>query len=291
MFTMSDIELSKILTEIDAELRAEYVNIPARPLVALSKLSVRLNFEIRFPGEFADRIVGWFDRLYGDRLKMGCALGTTVVLIAGDIYRVALPLFFGTSLYALDIGPASRMTKLGGREVNLTNIAQFIEGLTPARLMTITEDDRNGIVNLFASAMVSSSDFVSVTYPNFIPETRGDLTNSVDHLLTRPAQLGLSRWASLQVVETVLKACIEEQGGQIKQIHILNKLADAAEQLGLTSVDRKKLNAVQCSASVRYGEESSTLLQAYEAHASGVFFATRPYLFAGGARAIARKLL
>jgi hypothetical protein len=201
---------------------------------------------------------------------MGFSLGTTVVLIAGDVYKVALPLFFGTSLFALDIGPTPRMTRISGREVNLINIAQSIEGLTPARLVTINEDERNGIVDLFASAIVSSSNFCSVTYPNFIPEARADLTTSVDHLLMRPAQLGLSRWASLQAVEKVLKAYISEQGEKIKQIHVLDKLANSAEQFGLDPIDRTKLIAVQCSAGVRYGEESSTLLQAYEAHRAAI---------------------
>ena len=72
---VSEAELNAALTDIDAKLRRENTNIPARPMCALSELSSRLNIGIEIPGELSDRIFNWFDRIYGERLQMGLSLG------------------------------------------------------------------------------------------------------------------------------------------------------------------------------------------------------------------------
>jgi hypothetical protein len=266
MRTISQVELSAALTEIDAKARSENVNIPARPLYALSELSTRFQMAVGVPSKLADSVFSWFDRLYGDRLQMGLTLGTTAVLLGGDIYKLRLPLMYGTSAYALDEGPLTRQIVLGGRSISLSNIVQYVDQLTPARVGVMTMAERNNVVSRFACAMVAGSDLDSVKYPDFVSEAKADLVTSVEHLLTRPAQYGLSRWSSLQSVEKLLKAFIQEGGGQPERIHVLTDLAQAAEKLGLSVVNRTALSLVQCSAGVRYGSDPSTLLQAIEAH-------------------------
>jgi hypothetical protein len=56
MADLSNSELEKALTEIDSEMRSENVNIPARPLTAFSKLSLRYHIEIELRSELGQRI-------------------------------------------------------------------------------------------------------------------------------------------------------------------------------------------------------------------------------------------
>jgi hypothetical protein len=267
---ISDTELNAALTEVDAKLRQQNIDIPARPLCALSELSVKWSSPIHVPGGLSDRIFGWFDSRYGDRLKMGLYLGSTAVLIGGDAFKVRLPLIFGTIGYVLDCGPDERDSFASGRHVKLTNISKLVDGLTSALVTTMPMEERNGLVSWFGSAMVAGSDIGSAGTPPLISEAKGDLAASVDHLFSRPTQFGLSRWASLQAVEKLFKAFIHERGGKIARIHVLDDLAKDAEALGLAAVDRKVITRVQCSAGVRYGSETSTLSQAFEAHCAAM---------------------
>jgi hypothetical protein len=211
---ISDTELNAALTDVDAKLRQPNVNIPARPLCALSELSVKWSVPIHIPGELSDRIFRWFDSRYGDRLKTGLSLGSTAVLIGGDAFKVRLPLIFGTIGYVLDCGPDERHSVASGRRVTLMNISKLIDGLTSALVATMPTEERNEIVSWFGSAMVAGADIDSAGNPPLISEAKGDLAASVEHLFSRPTQFGLSRWASLQAVEKLLKAFIHERGGK-----------------------------------------------------------------------------
>jgi hypothetical protein len=266
MADLSNSELEKALIEIDGEMRLENINIPARPLVAFSKLSSRYHIEIELRSELGDRINNWFENLYGDRLKPGWSLGATVIVISGDIYKVRIPLMFGTSGFVFDSGPLERKTIVNGREVTLSNIPKHVEGLTPARVQSMTTSECNEVVTIFGKAAVAWSTLASVKFQDFMSEAKADLETSVEHLLSKSPQFGLSRWSSLQAVEKLLKAYIKERGGTVRTIHKLPDLAGEAEGMGLTAIDRTVLASIQCSAGVRYGEESSTMQEAVAAH-------------------------
>ena len=259
-------ELNAALTEVDEKMRRENVNIPARPMCALSELSTKWRIPIRVPSELANQIFRWFDERYGERLKMGLSLGLTLVVIKEDAFKLRLPLMFGTIGYVLDSGPDERDVFVSGRPTKVSNIAKLVDGLTVPLVSAMLPEERSDIVSWFGSAMVAGSEIDSIGTPPLISQAKGDLTASVEHLFSRPVQCGLSRWSSLQAVEKFLKAFIHGKGGQFARIHLLDDLANDAESRGLAAVDRKALAAVQCSAGVRYGSEHTTPTQACEAH-------------------------
>jgi hypothetical protein len=266
MTDLSDSELEKALTEIDSEMRSENINIPARPLAAFSKLTIRYPIEIDMRSELAQRINKWFENVYGDRLKISWSLGATVIVIAGDVYKVRIPLIFGTHGFVFDSGPPERKMILNGRFVALNNITKHVQELTPARVQSMTANECNEVVAIFGKAAVAWSNLASVKFQDFVSEAKADLETSVEHLLSKSPQLGLSRWASLQAVEKLLKAYIKERGGRVRPIHKLADLAGDAEGMGLGAIDRTVLARIQCSAGVRYGEDSSTMQEAVAAH-------------------------
>jgi hypothetical protein len=163
--TISDAELNAILIEVDAKLRRDNVNIPRRPMFALSELSKKWQLPIGVHEELAARIFRWFDSRYGKRLQMGLSLGVTAVLIGGDAFKVKLPLIFGTIGYVLDQGPHERDSFASGRPVKVMNIAKQVDGLTAGLVSTMLIDERNEIVNWFGRAMVAGSEIDSAGNP------------------------------------------------------------------------------------------------------------------------------
>lgn len=266
MANIPDSELHTVLTAIDQEMRAENITIPARPLMAMSKLSQRYHLEIDMRSELAKRMNKWFEDLYGERLQIGWSLGSTAILIAGDVYKITIPLFFGTHGFVFDAGPEKRKTILSGREVIISNIKKYVQGLTAARINTMTSNECNDVVTKYGKAAIAWSSLSSVAYVDFVVEARADLNASVEHLFSRLPHFGLSRWASLQAVEKLLKAYIQEQGGRFQRTHKLDDLAAEGERLGLSRIDRIGLASIQCSPGVRYGSEQSTAQQAVAAH-------------------------
>jgi hypothetical protein len=235
----------------------------------LAKLSGRFQIEIYQDSELAKRVMAWFDRMYGERLKLGLSLGATAIVIGGDLYRVLLPLWFGTLGFVFDGGPLEReqtITQLGSQRLNISNVVRYAEGLTIARVMDMELVACAEIVDWFGKAMFAAANVSSVKFPDFLSEARSDLGSSVDYMVAKNPQYGLSRWSSLQAVEKFLKAFIKERGATISRIHMLADLASDAEAFGLNSIDRSELAKAQCTAGVRYGSEPSTMKQALDAH-------------------------
>lgn len=99
-----------------------------------------------------------------------------------------------------------------------------------------------------------------------VADAFADLNAAVFHLTIRNRHHGLSKWASLQAVEKMLKAYLKRKVGDFKSGHVLEPLAQSAEKAGLIALDRRLLSATQCSANVRYGDDLVTLRCAVDAH-------------------------
>ncbi len=101
---------------------------------------------------------------------------------------------------------------------------------------------------------------------DYVREAIGDFEAAVFHLMEHRPQPGLSKWASLQAVEKLLKAFITKKGEQVKRDHSLQGHFEQAEQLGLPKPPQQYILDVQCSAGVRYGEVAVSVGEAVKAH-------------------------
>jgi len=59
-----------------------------------------------------------------------------------------------------------------------------------------------------------------------------------------------------------------EKGCQPEKIHALGRLHSGAVRAGMTPISQQLLVYAQCSPGVRYGEEISTPVDAFEAHSA-----------------------
>ena len=197
-----------------------------------------------------EKIVDWFNRRYGDRLKMD-PTWRMAVLIRGDLYQLRLPLCFGS--VNLTCSPEhfgiANEAKVGGRnQLPTINILDLLDDFTEDYGRSLTRDELMALTNAFLLGFDARNKIDSISESEFVKEAIGDIHVSVTHLFATPPQYGLSKWSSLQAAEKLLKAFIRQQGGEVERIHKLEKLASVAESLGSPPVPRSLLDKIQCPA-------------------------------------------
>jgi hypothetical protein len=279
----SEEELQALIEDVDREMIAEGVGIPARPIVAGCKITGRYDIVLDAfppagpiqPGVFSPeqisrRIHDWMNKRYGDRLKVPFQIGRVVIPLRGSLYSIRCPVIFGRVRFVCDPGTFGQPRKtIGVRSVPTSNVVDLINGFTAdlARSLTAEEVVKIGLAH--ASAMGTYIALHAVRDVPFVNEAQGDLDAAVSHLVDHQSQPGLSKWASLQAVEKLLKAFIitKDKTVNLKKIgHKLEYLAEAAVKLGLPAIPDGYIGDVQCPAGVRYGEVAVSVEEAGTAH-------------------------
>jgi hypothetical protein len=278
---MNEEEFHQLMESIDEELRNEHMPIAARPLAGWGKISARFNLGLKLPAldrvpqdgcytgdDLTIRILHWFDHRYGRRLKKD-PTWKMAIIIRGDAYRMLLPLSYGI-MHAMcspkDFG-STKSNMLGSQAKPPTvNILDLIDGLTEEYAKKLNKEELSDIAALFGLGLRARTEMESVFELDMIPEAIGDLHASVVHLFDDPVQCGLSKWASLQATEKVIKSFLILKKKPFGKNHILDGFATAAESVGLRVIPRGLLDKVQCSAGVRYGDSVVNMADAVEAH-------------------------
>lgn len=268
------------MEDVDTQLIADGVPIPARPLKAGLKITGRFDIVLNAippdgpilsgvftPDQISLRIHAWMRKRYGDRLKLPFTLGRVVFPLRGSLYVVNCPIVLGSARFVCD--PATfgeRRETIGVRTMPTCNVVDLVESLTAdlARSLTAEEVVKLGLVH--ASAMAAFVSLHAIVDVEFVSEALGDLDAAVNHLVEHKPQAGLSKWASLQAVEKLVKAYIAKKGGVIQRHHRLEDHVADAVKLGLPAPPNQYVIDVQCSAGVRYGQPAVTTDDALRAH-------------------------
>jgi hypothetical protein len=208
----------------------------------------------------------WYERTYGDRLKIHFGPGTIAILIRDDPWLVRFPLLYGEFLPACVPDPQSWK---GLHDAAVLNVLDHIEGLTPGLRGTLSEAECADILRAFTHGFDALQALHRIGEKRFVHEAIGDQVSAVTCIFAEPPQYGASRWHSLQLVEKLLKCYIDSRGGKIpkrREGHELKYVAEKAQEVGLASLDTSLIEAVQCYAKVRYGDVATSLTDAVEAH-------------------------
>jgi hypothetical protein len=275
-------EFRKLMEETDNELRAENVKIVGRPIAGWLRISSRFGLGLRMNSpkrpprdgcytgdDLTLRVFDWFDRRYGDSLKMDLGAGEMAVFVRGDLFRLVFPRIFGTvslscspeDFEAHGEGPLS----IGRGRPPVVNTLSCIEGLTPALAHTLTPGHRTELLRLFQMGCSAHAAIRAKRGVELVEEALGDLQDSVARLFDVTPRCGSSKWASLQAGEKMLKAYIKQRGQEPPYTHRLACLAGLAEARGLSVLPRDVLAGIQCEPGVRYADSSITMTEAVRA--------------------------
>lgn len=276
----SEEEFVSLIEDIDREMVVEQIPITARPFTAGIKITSRYDVILnaippdRPPKcncfdalEISIRIHNWMQDRYGEKLKVSFQIGKVVLPLRGDLYLINCPVIYGKIIFVCEPQTfGQKREKIGINASPIVNILDSINNLTPALAESLNAEEVIKISVAFVLGMGAYTALEAIKDIEFIREVIGDFDASVAHLLTPNPQAGLSKWASLQVVEKLYKAYISQKGEFIIRTHSLQKLCKHAEQLGLPSPPQDYIDFVQCPAGVRYGEISVSLEESLKAH-------------------------
>ncbi|MGD8306543.1 MAG: HEPN domain-containing protein [Ignavibacteria bacterium] len=281
---LTDLEFENRISEIDREQREEKIPIYARPLNAVHRYAIKYKVQIMLGGfqlfksddkfdslNLTQTISDWYDKKYGNRLKKDFSKGYVALLIAGSIYKMKIPLIFGKSLICAD-----GKFKLNQNAVQdgtmLLNVITFIEDLTRDLSSELSPEEENNILQVygFASELFELLSKGS-NRDSLCESAKEDLKYAVDSLLHNHLNVGHSKWASLQATEKILKSILQRRKISYKNTHNLRKLISSLQKIGFPEVSDDLIDAIQCKASIRYGDIPYSIEDAIKAHHYSIY--------------------
>jgi hypothetical protein len=276
----SEQEFLALMEDIDRELADEGVKITARPIMAGLRITKRYDIVLNAcpprrapkagcfePLEISIRVHHWVEQRYGQRINVPFHIGRVVLPLRGALYVISCPTTYGTVQFVCEphsFGQARET--LGTNAPPTCNMVDLVEDLTADFARSLTAEEVIKIGAAFVTGMGAYSALRVINDVDYVREAVGDFDAAVFHLMDHQPQPGLSKWASLQAVEKLIKAYIAQKGGTVRFIHSLQRLTDQAITLGLPAPPEQYLADVQCPAGVRYGEVAVSVEEAVKAH-------------------------
>ena len=271
-------KFDKLMSSIDRRLGGEGVSIFRRPIHASSIISKEFGIPLLMapprPGvprelakywPIAQRIRQWYEHQYGDRLKVHPGPGRMAFLINNDIWVFRFPRLFGSAHLVASHTIKSNRIGIKGKPL-IHNILDSIDRLPEGLRLSLTDTQLNRILRYFVLGFNALCGLEVFHEDKLISSALADIDVSIDHMVTRNPEYGLSKWSSLQATEKMLKATMERARVKYPKTHDLTRLMKEAQRSGITLNIGKLIGGIQCNPGIRYGQKSCTLLDAVNAH-------------------------
>ena len=278
-------EFISLMEDIDSLLKEKNVPICNRPILAPLEISRKLKISFplvpiqgsAIPGDYtgnslSSHIQDWFEKRYGDRLSVQMGVGTGAIFIKSDPWKVIYPLIFGTVYFICDPNLAKyknlpSFTANGPHTINIFNlILNFPQKLAES----LARNEAQKIKQTFLAGLDALSYLDQIKKMPLAKEAKADFEAAVMHIFSEPPNFGLSKWASLQFSEKLLKAYLFAKNKKYPLNHKLAQLRELSIINGLFSFPENLVNNIQCPAGVRYGEVPVTLSESINAHYSSL---------------------
>lgn len=268
----------QLMREVDAALAKDGVAISARPIHAV--MAVGNRFKVSLPvvplspdapaelakyNDFVRNIQGWFEKVYGDRIKADFSPGSTVVPIDGDLYVLRLPRFYGTVQFMVSRQFVKRRSSFS-RGPAVCNVLELIQNLSEAKAALLSDETLSEVMQMFGIGLQAHDALEANRSHDLIRLARGDVQTAVNSLMDRDNRFAESKWASLQAAEKTLKAAIAMEGAKFGFTHNLSTLCEQLCSLGVRFEWKDLVERIQCTPHIRYGSEYCSRDNALLAH-------------------------
>lgn len=271
-------EFDKLMLGIDRRLADNGVSIFRRPIHASHIISKEFGIQLLMtpptPGvphellkywPISQRIRQWYELRYGDRLKVHLGSGCMAFLIDNDVWVFRFPRIYGSvRLVASRTIKSNRMGTKGKPLIH--NILDSIDRLPDARRSSLTDAQLDGLLKYFVLGFEALCGLEAFAKDGLVNSALADIAASIDHLVARNPEYGLSKWSSLQAAEKLLKATLRRASAKYSKTHNLAQLLKEAQRSQVTLDIDKLVGKIQCSPGIRYGQEPCTLFDAVDAH-------------------------
>lgn len=275
--------LEDIFEQIDKLLVSRAVPIHARHIQAIIEFGKRENISLPITQTplgvsnpnitneaewIAREMEQWFTATYANLQHYDFILGEVLIAVAGNIFAMKIPTVYGPlrppTWRADDLDLPDRM-----RSTVPLNIAGLVNNMTSKLAMKISEDELKLASDRFLDGLEIYS-YLDINKRNapLLNEALNDIKASATYFNNQNNALGPSRWSSLQAVEKLFKYALLRDGVKFKKNHDLKQLAEKLD--GFDCDLFSLLNEVQVGAGVRYGEQSTSSEEAFEAHTAAL---------------------
>ena len=276
----NEAEFLKFIEDIDSDLKKNNMLIFQRPIHAIREACLRLGVSLNvvphgkaiqgiYHGDsLVAHIQDWYQKQYGDRLKINFSPGSAAILIKGDPWKIDFPLIYGKIKFVFDPDLA-KYEKLPDTAVNETlyaNAFRSIKGFTPELAKSLTREEILRIKNIYMFSLYAIQYLFEIKSKPFIPEARSDLEAAVNNLFITHPHYGQSKWSSLQFAEKMFKCFLKTKNVSFMKNHNLLELSKLARQNGMPIIPDEIISVIQCPAGARYGEISVSMMDAIKAH-------------------------
>lgn len=281
----SERAFDSLMHEIDQKMQVDGVPIHLRELTAMSEVAKLLDVEFISPlkpkptpgvysgADLPAHVSVWIRNRYGDRLNFDFTNGYAVLLIRGDPWLLRFPLLYGavTLVCERDLNkkyPSIVVTRPGEPLKKPTvSILQCIKEFPQGLAASLSDKELRDILKffLYGHEFLNALNSFCRDHPLAMSALL-DLNASARYCVSSPTEFGQSRWSSLQAAEKLLKFYIESKGQPYPKTHLLSELAPRAAALGLSVIDAKVLDAIQCDAGVRYEQRPHAVKDVVAAH-------------------------
>lgn len=277
-FHISQEQLEIELEEIDTFLKSQNIPIPGRPLRAISEFSKRHNIGLPISepihGTYHESfkywpitqfIKHWFDELYSGRLGLDMGPGRCVFILRNEPWIFHYPKLFGSFVFGLSREFSSQeLEPVDG--IAVYNVFESIKNFPNSLRKKATDEELQSILDRFTLGFFSLTILSNIRDSELIKSARADVEAAITHIMSPRPEFGLSKWASLQVAEKYLKYILTVKGINVPKTHNLIVLVDKLKEIGINSCVDEEVRFLQCSPSIRYGEQRVLLDDAINAH-------------------------
>lgn len=266
------------LIEIDRQLRIKSVPIQMRPIEATAEFAKRHNIALPLtepiPGTYHEVYVNWpvtkfimkwFDEQYGSRLGVDWGPGKAAFSLRGDPWHFHFSLFYGKTEFIVSREKSSKEFSQNAG-VGVYNILDAVRNFPDGLKQSLTDDELKYIFDIYLLSYNALSRLEYCKGAKLVGLAKSDIEAAVNHIMDSEPEHGLSKWASLQATEKILKAVIEKKGGSFGKTHDLDSLTKQLLTVGVQLKISSEIKSIRCSPGMRYGEEQADLHAAVSAH-------------------------
>jgi hypothetical protein len=274
-----------MMSDLDDHLAAKNVVPPHRDMHAVRLVSIALKLSGTpifggspdrgapfSPRDLLARVFEWYRDAYGERNKMDMSLGYVVVELRGTLWRLRIPLAYGTVVPFADRNLQEKGRQIGTGSLPAThNVLTGLDEATQHYVNRLSDTEVGEVMQTYFSGYLAMAALDELRGHDLFKQAQGDYAHSVE-ALTATRALSKARWDTAQCAEKVFKGLLAQAGQSFPTNaslgHNIPHLGGlVSTQLGVT-LSQTALAAVYCPPKVRYGEVDVDTAEALLAHRS-----------------------
>jgi len=222
------------------------------------------------PRDLLARVFDWYRDSYGDRNNVDFSLGYVVWPLRGTYWTIQIPGCYGIVQPFLDRDLQNAGQSIGSASQPATyNVLTGIKGLTQVYANQLRDEELRQLGNAYARGYVAMAALDEMRGHDLFDQAKGDYRHSVE-ALSEGRTLSKARWDNAQCAEKVFKALLGRAGHTFptsgSRGHDIVHLGElVAKDLGVT-IPTGMLRTIHCPPSVRYGEITIDMNEAWTSH-------------------------